>query len=128
MSHKQTEDWLGSVYQTFLEEAEAGNYEQARKIIESTVAQGYEGLATMMENQLQQTSVLTFAQQAMWVRFEQERKERLQHGLGRSKEIYWLRLARKTDEWSSSTRCLFCGEWWMWGVENNLDFICPKHN
>lgn len=52
----------------------------------------------------------------------------LKNGLDRSKEIYWLRMMGLTDEWSSTTRCKGCGEYWCWGVQENLDYTCDKCN
>lgn len=44
-----------------------------------------------------------------------------------SKKIYFQRMRGETRLWSASTRCLMCGKWWLWGVRDNLNFICPEH-
>lgn len=41
-----------------------------------------------------------------------------------SKDIYELRKKGLTTEWSASTKCLLCGAWWLWGIEDNLYFTC----
>jgi hypothetical protein len=52
----------------------------------------------------------------------------LARSLEQSKGIYFQRIAGMTDLWSATTRCLKCGEWWMWGVKDNLNYTCAKHN
>ena len=32
----------------------------------------------------------------------------------------------ETDKWSATTQCTDCGDWWLWGVKDNLNFICGK--
>lgn len=53
--------------------------------------------------------------------------EDLKKGLEESQRIYHWRMQGYTGLWSATTRCIICGDWWMWGVENNLNFTCSKH-
>lgn len=53
-------------------------------------------------------------------------KDDLSRSLTQSKLIYWERMSGITKEWSATTRCEKCGEWWMWGVKDNLRFTCDK--
>lgn len=53
-------------------------------------------------------------------------KEDIKKSLDQSKAVYFQRLMGYTHLWSATTRCTKCGEWWMWGVRNNLEFVCDK--
>lgn len=53
-------------------------------------------------------------------------RDDLAESLSTSRSIYWQRLAGFTHLWSASTRCIVCGDWWMWGIQDNLRFICPN--
>ena len=53
-------------------------------------------------------------------------KEDLKKSLDESRSVYFQRLAGYTHLWSATTRCGKCGAWWMWGIKNNLDFVCDK--
>lgn len=51
--------------------------------------------------------------------------DKLKEQLTVSRRIYHDRIDG-ADLWSAATRCLVCGDWWLWGVKDNLDFTCPK--
>lgn len=54
----------------------------------------------------------------------------MQRSLDASREIYWERMLSPQDKsqdlWSATTRCTKCGAWWLWGVKDNLNFVCDK--
>lgn len=52
-------------------------------------------------------------------------REIIKEQLKTSREIYELRKNGITEQWSATTKCGICGDWWLWGIEDNLDFICP---
>ena len=42
-------------------------------------------------------------------------------------EIYKIRNKGLEHElWSPYTRCIKCGDAWLYGVTDNLNFLCPK--
>lgn len=54
-------------------------------------------------------------------------REDIKRSLEESRAIYFQRITGAMPYlWSATTRCLKCGEWWMWGVRSNLDFTCDK--
>ena len=50
----------------------------------------------------------------------------IKEGIVESLNIYNRRMEGIAAEWSASTKCKACGDMWIWGVKDNLDFTCPK--
>lgn len=52
-------------------------------------------------------------------------KEDLKKSLDQSRSVYLQRITGAMPHlWSATTRCTKCQKWWMWGVKDNLDFVC----
>lgn len=52
--------------------------------------------------------------------------EIIKEGLLESQKIYNERMSSNSFLWSAFTRCVVCGDRWLWGVKDNLKFVCPK--
>ena len=50
----------------------------------------------------------------------------LKEQLDNSERIYQDRIHGESQVWSATTHCKVCDAKWLWGVGDNLDFVCDN--